>query len=93
MILSQTKVFDFFPGSVQALSIIKILSSFASRYKNNYIPNRNLWINRLYYEISNSRQKQCLTTDTRDVNELGPAKRRTQADSRTEQICYCKHVY
>ena len=89
MILSQTKVFDFFPGSVQALSIIKILSSFASRYKNNYIPNRNLWINRLYYEISNSRQKQCLTIDTRDVNELGPAKLRTQADSRTEQICYC----
>ena len=89
MILSQTKVFDFFPGSVQALSIIKILSSFASRYKNNYIPNRNLWINRLYYEISNSRQKQCLTIDTRDVNELGPAKRRTQADSRTEQICCC----
>ena len=30
-----------------------------------------------------------MTTDTRDVNELGPAKRRTQADSRTEQICYC----
>ena len=30
-----------------------------------------------------------MTIDTRDVNELGPAKRRTQADSRTEQICCC----
>ena len=33
LILSQTKIFNFFPGSVKALSIIKILSSFASRYK------------------------------------------------------------
>ena len=42
----------------------------------------------MYYEICNSRQKQCLTIDTRDVNELGPAKFRTLADSGTEKICY-----
>ena len=85
---SQTKIFNFFPGSIQALSIIRILSSFASRYKHNYIPHRNLWINRLYFEISNSTQKQCLTIDTRDFNDLGPARFRTQADSDTGQICY-----
>ena len=45
MIMSQTKIFNFFPGSVQASSFIKILSSFANRYKINYITNRNLWIN------------------------------------------------
>ena len=38
-------------------------------------------INRLYLEICNSSQKQCLTIYTRDVNDLGPAKFRTQADS------------
>ena len=64
------------------------MSSFASRYKNTYIPHWNLWINQLYFEISNSRQKQCLTTDTRDVNEVGPGKFRIQADSGTEKICY-----
>ena len=42
----------------------------------------------LYFEISNSTQKQRLTIDTRDINDLGPAKFRTQADSDTEQICY-----
>ena len=42
MIMSQTKIFNFFPGSVHAFSVIKILSSFASRHKNNYITNRNL---------------------------------------------------
>ena len=88
MILPQTKIFNFFPGSVQASAIIRILSSFASRYKHNYIPHRDLWINRLYFEISNSTQKQSLTIDTRDINDLGPAKLRTQADSDTEQICY-----
>ena len=45
MIMSQTKIFSFFPGSVQPSSIIKILSYFANRYKNNYITNQNLWIN------------------------------------------------
>ena len=80
MVLAQTKIFNIFPGSIQASSIVKILSSFCSRYKYNYIPNRNLWINRLYYDISNSSEKQCLTIDTRDVNDLGPAKFRTRVD-------------
>ena len=88
MIMSQTKILNFFSGSVQASSIVRILSSFVSSCRHTYIPNRNIWINRLYFEISCSRQKQCLTTDTRDVNDLGPGKFRTQADSGTEQICY-----
>ena len=37
--VSQTKIFNFFPGSIQAAAIIRILSSFASRYKH-----RDLWI-------------------------------------------------
>ena len=88
MIMSQTKIFNFFPGSVQASSIERILSSFASRYRNTYIPNQDIWINKLYFDISNSKLKQCLTIDTHDVNDLGPGKFRTQADSGPEQICY-----
>ena len=78
----------FFRGSVQAGSLLRVLSSFASRYKNTYIPHRNIWINKLYFEISNSQEKQYLAIDTRDVNALGPGKFRTRADSGTEQICY-----
>ena len=33
MILAQTKTFNIFPGSIQTFSIVKILSSFCSRYK------------------------------------------------------------
>ena len=57
MILSQTKIFNFIPGSIQATAIIRILSSFNCRYKHTYIPHRYLWITRLYLEISNSKQK------------------------------------
>ena len=86
IIMSQTKIFNFFPGSVQDSPIVRILSSFASSHKHTYIPNQNIGINRLYFEISNSRQKQCLTIDTCDINNLGPGKFRTQADSGNEQI-------
>ena len=72
---------------MQSSLIIKILSTIANRYKSTYVPTRNIWINRLYYNISTSRQRQCLTIDTRDVNKLGRGKFRTQADNDTEQIC------
>ena len=81
MILAQTKIFSIFPDSVQASSVIRILSSFCSRYRHTYIPSRDLWINWLYFDISNLIKKQCLTIDTRDVNDLGPVKFRTQADN------------
>ena len=47
MILAHAKILNIFPGLIQASSIVKVLSSFCSRYRYNYIPNRNLWINRL----------------------------------------------
>ena len=59
--------------------------------KYNYIPCRDLWINYLYFNISDSSKKQCLTIDTRDVNELGPAKFRTQVDNNSQQICHYCH--
>ena len=75
------RYFFFFPGLIQAKAIIRILSSFARRYKHTYIPHEKLWIDCLYLKMSNSAQKQCLTIDTRDVNNLGPAKFRAQADN------------
>ena len=87
MILAQTKTFNIFLGSIQASSTVKILSSFCNRYRYNHIPNRDLWINRLYFDISNSTGKQYLTVVTRDANNLGPAKFRIQANNNREQIC------
>ena len=88
MIMSQTHIFNFFPGSIHSSRILKTLSLFASRQKNTYLPNQQVWLNKLYFQISNSKDKKCLTIDTRDVNELGPGKFRTSADNGEEQTCY-----
>ena len=85
MIMSQTHIFNSFPGSIHSSRILKTLSLFASRQKNTYLPNRQIWLNKFYFQISNSKEKKCLTIDTRDVNELGPGKFRTSANNVEKQ--------
>ena len=81
MIMSQTRIINFFPGSVHSSRILKNLALFASRQKNTYLPNRQVWLNKLYFKISNSKEKNCLTIGAREVNELGPGKFRMSADN------------
>ena len=88
MILSQIKILNIFPGSIQASSLIKILTSYYSRCAYEYILLRDLWFSRLFFDISSSNKKQCLTIDITDANDLGPARFRTQVDNNKEQICY-----
>ena len=85
MILSQTKIFF---GSIQVSSVVKILFSYCSRYTYEYISHRELLLNRLYFNISSSNKKQCLTIDARDVSSLGPVRFRTEADYSNEQFWY-----
>ena len=86
MIMAQTHFLNIFPGSIHSGRIIKTLALFASRQRHTYFPNQQVWLNKLYFQIPNSKEKQCLTIDTRDVNELGTGKFRTFADN--EQTCY-----
>ena len=88
MIMSQTHIFNFIPGSIHSSRILKTLSLFASWQKNTYLPNQQVWLNNLYFQISNSKEKKCLTIDTRDVNKLGQRKFRTSAYNREVQTCY-----
>ena len=88
MIMFQTHIFNFFPGSIHSSRILKTLSLFASRQKNSYLPNQQVWLNKLYFQIRNSKEKKGLTTDTSDVHELGHGKFRTSADNGEEQNCY-----
>ena len=60
MIMSQTHIFNFFPGSIHSSRILKTLSLFASRQKKTCIPNQQIWLNRLYFQISNSKEKNVL---------------------------------
>ena len=86
--MPQTHIFNVFPGSVHSGTILRTISLFANKYKSTYVPTRNLWLSKLYYNVSNSKQKQYLTIETRHINDLGPGKFRTQVDNDTCQIFY-----
>ena len=88
MTISQAKIFNIFPRSIQISSISRILTTNCKRYTYKYIPIRELWLNRLYFEVSNSNKKSCLTINCRNFNSLGPSKFRTNAENITEQIFY-----
>ena len=89
MIMAQTHIFNFFPCLIHSGKILKTFSLFGNQYKNSYVPSQNIWLNKLYFDISTSKEKQCLTIDTRPINNLGPGKFRTSAENNQEQVCYC----
>ena len=85
MILSQTKIFNISPTSIQLGNMLKILTNNCDRETIKYIPARNLCINRLYFSLSNEPKNSCLTIDR---EKSGPARYRTNADNNFEQFCY-----
>ena len=88
MIMSQTHISNFLRGSIHSGRILRTLFLFASREKNSYLPTNQVWLNKLYFQISNSKGKTCLKIDTRDVKEFGPGKFRTGAENNLKQNCY-----
>ena len=60
MIILQKKILNIFTGSLQTSSVAKILSSYCNRHSYDCISYRDLWINRMYLEISNSNEKNVL---------------------------------
>ena len=87
-IVLQTKTFNLFPGSIKISSISKILSTSCNRDSFDHILNRDLWLNRPYFEISNSNKRDCQKIDCCNFNLIGSSKYRTSAESDKQQICY-----
>ena len=83
MILSQTKIFNIFPPSIQLGNMLKILTNNCNRETVRYIPARDLWIIRLYFSLSNESKYLCI-----DCRKAGPANYRTNANSYFEQFFY-----
>ena len=51
MLISQTHIFNFFPGSIHNNRILKTLGLFANRKENSYIANNQICLNKLYFQI------------------------------------------
>ena len=75
MINSQTKIFKNFSGSVQ-LSVLKIITKNCHMETIMYIPVGDLWLNRLYFQISNRNDNIKI-----NINLIGPGKYRTNAEN------------
>ena len=88
MILSQTKILNIFSGFLEISSVIEVLSSYCNRYTYEYIPHRDLWLSRHYFEISNSSEKKCLTINIKRINNVGTSKFRTGVKNDKERVCY-----
>ena len=87
-ILSQTNIFNIFPASVPFNSVSKILQANCISRGKSYIPVRSLWLTRLFTELANSHEKQCLTIDCSYLNKNGPGRFRTRAENPEKQVCY-----
>ena len=76
MILSQTKIFNIFPSAIQLGNILKILTSNCDRETINYVSAKDIWINRLYFSLSNESNNSCLTIDCRKSSPLKKKKKK-----------------
>ena len=85
MILSQTKIFNISPSSIQLGNMLKDIMNNCDKETIKYIPARDLLINIIYFSLPIELKNSCLTIDYR---KSGPAKYRTRADNNFEQICY-----
>ena len=87
-ILSQTNIFNIFPASVWFNSVAKILQANGVLQTKEYVPIRQLWLNRLFTDLANSHEKNCLTIDCGYINQNGPGRFRSHAENPEKQVCY-----
>ena len=87
-ITSQTNIFNIIPSSVPQNSVVKILQSNCIIQSKKYIPIRSFWLNRVFTDLANSREKHCLTIDCSNKNKNSPGRYRTAADNPDQQVCY-----
>ena len=53
-----------------------------------YVLARSLWLNRVFSDLRNSHEKNCLTIDCGYLNKNGPGRYRSSADNPEKQVCY-----
>ena len=86
-IISKTSIFNIFPSSVPQNTVAKILQSNCISQSKKYVPICSLWLNRIFTDLANSHEKQCLTIDCGNKNKNGPSRYRSSANNPTEQVC------
>ena len=47
-----------------------------------------MWINRLFIDLANQDERNCLTIDCSGINKNGLGRYRTKADNPEKQVCH-----
>ena len=87
-IISETNVSNIFPSSVLYQTVTRLLQSNVVRTTAKYLPARSSWINKLFIELANDKEKTCLTIDCSGVNKNGLGRFRTEANNPEKQVSY-----
>ena len=58
-----------------------------------YVSVHSTWINRLFIDLANRDERNCLTTDCSGVNKNYPGRHRTKADNPEKQVCYFNETW
>ena len=87
-IILQTNIFNISPSSVPFHTVSKILESNCVLTTTKYVAVCSLWIKRLFIDLVNRGQKDCLTIDCSGMNKNGLDRYRTKADNPEKQVCY-----
>ena len=82
------KYLYFFPPSVPFNSVKKILEISCIRKSAKYIPQKSIWLNRLFIDLANLNEKVCLTINCSGINSNKPSKFRSNAEKPDFQTCY-----
>ena len=62
-IISETNIFNIFPCSVPYNTVSKILQNNCVQQTTKYVPVCSMWLNRVFIDLANTNQKNCLTND------------------------------
>ena len=72
--ISQTNIFNIFPSSVQKISVVKILQSNCIIQSKKYISIRSFCFMWDFTDLTNSREKHCITIDCSHKTKDGPGR-------------------
>ena len=82
------KVFNIFPTSVEQSGVLKTLSANCIRETVSYLSQNSLWINRLFVNLVNKKEKIFLTINCHGINPNGLGRFKTEAKNGEKHTCF-----
>ena len=86
-IISQTNIFNIF--SLQySPQFLKILQNNCVQQTTKYVSVHSMCLNRVFIDLANTNQRNCLTIYCSSINQDEPPRYRTNTHNPVEQVCY-----